>query len=341
MLVRKLFFKLPNIRSTTYSLLPVFLNPRYASISTTSQHTLPEEIEQYPMIPRHSNGMNFIKAQNISTLDPSRLVASDFIDLQKYTLPAGHWRISVRYRRISVISCDYTKREPFPPETRGFLYLHQLRGVHPCAATLRFRICARDLSPQESFARGKDLLSPRGAPWELNILRLFMSGLATNFREGLLLDKVLPLEAIGQTDNLVDNRVEGGMKGKRLKLNMVFSFGQPFRVPMIRLSTSLNFVDLKGVKLEVGRIYTKIAECKDKTLSCTMCLEYDPKAKHRIVLRILQIPKEFHGKTLYDEGDIMPLKRVAKFPVDDVVDALLRQSSSQWKDRRKGLGRRL
>ncbi|KAF9047237.1 hypothetical protein BDP27DRAFT_1409061 [Rhodocollybia butyracea] len=319
MLIRKLFFKSRN----THSLLPVFLKPRYASTSTASEHTSPvseRETEKSPVITRLPNGVTFVRAQNISTLDPSRLVASDYI------LPI-QWYFSVRYRRLSAILCEYGKiaaRRAFPPGTSGFLYLHRPHGIHPCAATLRFRVCDRDLPPQESFARGNDLLSPRGAPWEVNLLRLFASVQTVNFREALLLDKVLSLETIEQAENLANNLAKGDRKGRS---KLVFSFGQSFSISMGRRTTALRFVNLETSKLEHVVIYSDIAECTDETLSYTMRIEYDPHAKRRIVFRILQIPKELHGKTRYNEGDIMPLRR-CKFPASDVADVLLRQSPS-------------
>jgi hypothetical protein len=196
--------------------------------------------------------MTFAKVQNISTLDPSRLVASDFIQL------GAQWFIGVRYRHISVIYCRYNKRLRYPPETRGFLYLHRPYGVHPCAATLRFRICDEGLSSQKSFARGKDLLSPKGVPWEVTIFRLFMPDKGRNLREGLVLDKVLSLEAIQQVDNLLNNRAEEGKTKNILPLNLVFSFGQTFRVSMKQQWTSVNFVNLKTGKLQRVEIRTKM-----------------------------------------------------------------------------------
>jgi hypothetical protein len=204
------------------------------------------------------NGMNFVKTQNISTLDPSRLVASDFIELRE-----KQWHFPVRYRRVSGIYCAYAyvrpEKLPFPPETRGFLYLHQPHGVHPCAATLRFRICNKDLPPQESFARGKDLLLPKGGPWQADMLTLFKSEWARNVQEGLLLDKVLSLEDIEQVENLRDNLVKEEKVGKKRRSKLVFSFGQPFHFSMKQQTTCLNFVNLKARELQRAVFFTKIA----------------------------------------------------------------------------------
>jgi hypothetical protein len=201
--------------------------------------------------------MTFARAQNISTLDPSRLVVSDFIQLGR-----AKWCIGVRYRLISIIYCRYAEsaqRLPFPPKTCGFLYLHRPHNLHPCAATLRFRLCDAGLPPQESFARGKDLLLPKGKPWEMTLFKLFMSAYITNnFREGLLLDKVLSLEHIEQVEKIVHNRMEVAKRKNNWGSNLVYSFGQPFHVSMKQQRTRLNFMDLKMGKLHRVDIYTKI-----------------------------------------------------------------------------------
>ncbi|KAF9018587.1 hypothetical protein BDP27DRAFT_1440162 [Rhodocollybia butyracea] len=273
----KLLFKSPKIRPPTSNLFPDFLNPRYASTSTASELILPDpeqETDKSPVTFRFpsSYGRDFSKTQNISTLDPSRLVASDFIDCK------DQWHLSVRYRRISVIFCRYSRvpDTAFPPGTRGYLYLHRPDGIHPCAATLRFRICDRRLPPQESFARGKDLLSYTGAPWELTMLKLFILECIRNFREGLLHDKMMSLEAIEQMDKLVDVVVEEGKKGQKIRSKLVFSFGQSFSIPMGQLTSTFNFVNLETGRLEHGTVRTRIAKCTDRTLSYTLRIEYNP-----------------------------------------------------------------
>jgi hypothetical protein len=85
---------------------------------------------------------------------------------------------------------------------------------------------------------------------------LFKSGRTRNIREGLLLDKVLSLEAIEQAENLADNLVKEPTK---LRSSLVFSFGQPFNFGMKQRSTHLNFVDLKAGKLQGVEVFTKMA----------------------------------------------------------------------------------
>jgi hypothetical protein len=85
---------------------------------------------------------------------------------------------------------------------------------------------------------------------------LINSGWTRNLREGLLLDQVLSLEAIEQIENLKDNLAK---EGKKAWLNLLFSFGQPFHVPMKQRWITLNFVNLKAGKLQSVDISTQIA----------------------------------------------------------------------------------
>jgi hypothetical protein len=59
-----------------------------------------------------------------------------------------------------------------------------------------------------------------------------------------------------------------------------------------------------------------------------MHAEYHPYTLNRIVLRVLQIPEQFRGKTLYGEGETMPFRPIRPFPVRELVDVLIRQSPS-------------
>ncbi|KAF9062565.1 hypothetical protein BDP27DRAFT_1406181, partial [Rhodocollybia butyracea] len=328
MLSCKLIFQTRKIRTSSLGLTTIFSNNRYASTLTKLEST-PSEKEPHLKVPKVGSGRSFSRSHDISTLDPERLVKSDFIDLKQ------QWHFAVRYRNISVIFGAYkrvtTKGKnhghilTFPARSHGYFYLHRPpTDVHPCAACLRFRICDRRLSPQKGFSRGKDLLLPKGGPWEISLLRLFTSPFITNFREALRLDNLVSEEAL----SLLDGLLAPHQKGDKLRYRPVFSFRQPFSVSMGQHSTSLSLVDLQTSTITPVQVTTAIAERKDKTLSCTMCLEYDPSAPRHIVMRVLQIPKEFRGETFVKEGDILPFKLTGVRPPKSVADVLRRQSPS-------------
>ncbi|KAF9063883.1 hypothetical protein BDP27DRAFT_1426437 [Rhodocollybia butyracea] len=328
MLARKLIFQTSGIRASALGLSTIFLDHRYASTLTKLESTPSEEsvLGSSPKVPRLGRGRTFAKSHNISTLDPARLVPSDFIDLKQQL------HFAVRYRNMSIMLAAYKRTmKPktyvyplaFPAGSHGYLYLHRPPAdVHPCAATLRFRICDKLFPPQEGFSSGKDLLLPTGAPWEMDLLHLFTSKLVTNFREALLLDNLVSEEVLTQLDLLAAHQ-----RSSRARNHLLFSFRQPFSVSMGQRSTTLSVVDLEANTISQAQVFTTIAKRTDKTLSCTMRLEYNPSARrHRMVIRVLQIPKEFHGETFVNEGDILPFKLAGKGEFSSMADVLLRQS---------------
>ncbi|KAF9018586.1 hypothetical protein BDP27DRAFT_175027 [Rhodocollybia butyracea] len=152
-----------------------------------------QETKSYSVLPRFLDD-KFPRAQNISTLDPSRLVASDFIECK------DHWNITVRYCCISMIFCRYSRvpEAAFPPETRGFLYLHRPDGVHPCAATLRFRICDKSLHPRNLSSEAKTCFYPKTRLGNLTCSRCSSRSGQGILGRCLLLDQLLSVETISR-----------------------------------------------------------------------------------------------------------------------------------------------
>ncbi|KAF9058332.1 hypothetical protein BDP27DRAFT_596125 [Rhodocollybia butyracea] len=156
--------------------------------------------------------MNSSRKQNLLTLDPEKLVESDFVQCLYFT---------VRYQNVSSMAYSYNRPPavkgksngrplPFPTGSHGQIYLHGPPKVHSCAASLRFRICDFNLlPPQEAFYRGKDMLLPNVAPWEMNMLQLLTRTPFTNVREGLLLDGLLSEEALSQLDGVIAAHKKG------------------------------------------------------------------------------------------------------------------------------------
>jgi len=106
-------------------------------------------------------GMSYM----IQTLDPSRLVPSDFIDL---SLKCGI-RIRPLHSRKSIWFAEPDQGQ-FPAEARGFLYYHPPTGNSPPAAgEIRFRLTSGD-NP-ESFQVGRDFQDRKtGFPWRIPLL---------------------------------------------------------------------------------------------------------------------------------------------------------------------------
>ncbi|KAF9063886.1 hypothetical protein BDP27DRAFT_1451039 [Rhodocollybia butyracea] len=334
MLIRKLIFQTSKIRPSSPGLTTVFLNHRYVSTTSKPKVTPSEKpvLDPYLKVPKVGGGRTFSRSHNISTLDPARLVPTDFIDLKQQLYFAVRYRnISVMfatYKRVAAIAkrTEYGYPLAFPAGTHGYFYLHHPpTDAHPCAATLRFRICDKILPPQKGFPGGKDLLLPTGAPWEMDLLHLLTTPYVTNFREALLLDNmVLSEEALSQLNGLLAaHRIRD-----RLPSRNVFSFRQPFSVSMGKRSTMLSLVDLQTNTLLPIQIFTQIAERTDKTLASTMCLEYDPFTPLHMVIRVLHIPEEFRGEAYVNMGGTLPLRKAGGKLTSSMADVLLRQSPS-------------
>ncbi|KAJ6567008.1 hypothetical protein B0H19DRAFT_716760 [Mycena capillaripes] len=104
----------------------------------------------------------------ISTLDPTRLRTSDYVD------------ISSRLRHLMKVESASRQGTPvrpyfqyykhkgvasaFPPRTVGYFYYHQPEDLPSTAGAIRFRIAS--VNPA-TFSRGHDLLRPDGVPWEV------------------------------------------------------------------------------------------------------------------------------------------------------------------------------
>lgn len=122
--------------------------------------------------PEGSKGSTFV-----STLDPKRLVSSDFIDLAGLrsksfiVAPPSQPRSSrlPRLTRVSSVEIHFigdgtpVAHRPFPAEAQGFFYVHRPPQVPPIAGTLRFRV-TRDPDPS-SFESGYDLIGNDHLPW--------------------------------------------------------------------------------------------------------------------------------------------------------------------------------
>ncbi|KAJ7069778.1 hypothetical protein C8F01DRAFT_528413 [Mycena amicta] len=114
----------------------------------------------------------------ISTLDPARLTALDFVDLSSRTsYLVGHGSRE-RAERTSTVRYHVVKRvpRPFPPRTMGFLYYQTPKHASFLAGSIRFRCVPPSAQPHKQFQTGVDLLRADGCtPWELPLVQLTKS----------------------------------------------------------------------------------------------------------------------------------------------------------------------
>ncbi|KAI0046111.1 hypothetical protein FA95DRAFT_1418521 [Auriscalpium vulgare] len=136
-----------------------------------------------------SRVLNRLPPYKIQTLDPSKLLPSDFVDLSgraqvNYTARLADDR---QIRKVKALYYAYITGDGsrFPPDTRGFLYFHAP------SREVRFRLASND---PRRFAEGRDLARPSGEPWcvrgSVLAKRSRASGLhALLVQDGLLTEK--------------------------------------------------------------------------------------------------------------------------------------------------------
>jgi hypothetical protein len=113
--------------------------------------------------------------RRIQSLDPSRLLPSDFIDLSSWrepsirATPKSGEQAKAGYRlRYSTLR---RSAMPFPDKTQGFMYYHNpLHDVLPISGQVRFRLTAS--KDPFTFAAGTDLLTPSGLLWRIPLMAI-------------------------------------------------------------------------------------------------------------------------------------------------------------------------
>ncbi|KAJ6564673.1 hypothetical protein B0H19DRAFT_81731 [Mycena capillaripes] len=161
----------------------------------------------------------------LSTLDPSRLRETDFIDISG----AGSVKIRfspnwspgdrIQYMRVPAGSGE---RIPFPPNTRGFLYFKRQDELSSLAGGLQFRLAK--IAHPSSFPHGQDLLWPSGDPWQLMFVQIASRGSYQGFLEQIQRD------GFASSSDSRRCRMMFANQNKIHPRVMLFSMAQPFIV---------------------------------------------------------------------------------------------------------------
>ncbi|KAJ7221380.1 hypothetical protein GGX14DRAFT_514370 [Mycena pura] len=156
----------------------------------------------------------------LSTFDPARLTASDFVDLSSRV----RFRIGRAARGRGEPNSAYTKyykrkgvTTPFPPRTAGFFYYHQ--GSPFTASAIRFRVTTANAS-SKNFSKGTDLLRPDGEIWELALITI--SKTRPSVQRQLLRDGLVTQSELKHCAALFP------AKRSRSPRTVLHQFGQPF-----------------------------------------------------------------------------------------------------------------
>ncbi|KAI0040896.1 hypothetical protein FA95DRAFT_1611422 [Auriscalpium vulgare] len=129
----------------------------------------------------------------IQTLDPSKLIPSDFVDLSGRNKVTYNARLADNQQIRSVGALYYAymhgENARFPTDTRGFLYFHAP------SREVRFRLASSD--PRQ-FAEGTDLALPSGEPWSFRTIALAKKASAAGFR-ALLVQEGVRVDALASS----------------------------------------------------------------------------------------------------------------------------------------------
>ncbi|RDB29998.1 hypothetical protein Hypma_013779 [Hypsizygus marmoreus] len=186
----------------------------------------------------------------ISTLDPSRLRDSDFLDLSgvrsaslststltdmitsdsSSSLQKHRSNIRIYYHGIAA------PIHAFPLHTRGFLYYHRDPDLPPISGAVRFRVMPRSGS---GFGTGTDLMSFNGrAPWAIWLVSIANVDKYLGLKQLLLSDCLVTPQLLEHCRKLVAR--PGASRLNKIHLNriyrsMLFRLEQPFVLDLASL----------------------------------------------------------------------------------------------------------
>ncbi|RDB31104.1 hypothetical protein Hypma_000021 [Hypsizygus marmoreus] len=183
------------------------------------------------------------RARVISTLHPSRLQDSDFLDLsngiKSFHLNASAPTILVPLASSSPLQQlfmtqiyyygDSALGHTFPTHARGFLYYHRDPELPPISGAVRFRIMPDDSSAISSgFGAGTDLMLPNSrVPWAIWLVTIANVGKYVGLKQLLLSDGLVTPELLEHCKHL-GARSEAHNGLNQLYHHMWYQLEQPF-----------------------------------------------------------------------------------------------------------------
>ncbi|RDB29746.1 hypothetical protein Hypma_013747 [Hypsizygus marmoreus] len=205
----------------------------------------------------------------ISTLDPSRLQDSDFIDLSAKPQnpqnprnphdqrPSIVWVPPITqqtslpiYRRQARLSYHVPGvGSRFPENSRGFLYYHRDPKSPLTSGTVRFRVTPN--AHASSFTAGTDLMAADGlAPWAMWLVTIASTSRYNGLKEILLSDGLVMPELMEHCRKLV---VGVGLLHSlnRMYRHMLFTLEQPF---VLDFATSPCFSVMGPLRIERAQL---------------------------------------------------------------------------------------
>lgn len=174
----------------------------------------------------------------VNSLDPDRLHISDIIELSGSNYPSAIFGTSgvcvLHYHSTTPPGRTRKTPVPFPPGTRGFLYLHRRPCLPPGAGEIRFRVLDPGYvsdSATELFARGKDLLDHADhAPWRIHMLHLYTKAQGVHIRRLLLRQGLITpsqdatVQQCYPADKKIIQGIHSSLRGYRIHLHCDYRY---------------------------------------------------------------------------------------------------------------------
>ncbi|KAI0044820.1 hypothetical protein FA95DRAFT_1608224 [Auriscalpium vulgare] len=222
---------------------------------------------------------------DIRTLEPSKLIPSDFVDLSGRSPVAYNARLAdnSRIRTVSALYYAYALGDNarFPTDTRGFLYFHAP------SREVRFRLLASN-DPRH-FAKGTDLALPSGEAWCLKTAVLATRARAAGFRALLRQDGVR-MDALAESSSHRP-ATQPSLWQRRKHAHRVTRLGETFPVQFASRQISLA-VGTPAALVSWKSPFTRSVQPQDSG-QALIAFERSPLPEHRgrrvLVLRVHKI----------------------------------------------------
>ncbi|RDB31107.1 hypothetical protein Hypma_000022 [Hypsizygus marmoreus] len=199
----------------------------------------------------------------ISTLDPSRLQDSDFVDLSpKLQNPRSQLPSIVSVIPITQQTSSSPSRlrsllyyaisgvgSRFPENSHGFLYYHRDPQLPPTSGAVRFRLTPD--AHASSFSVGTDLMLPDGrSPWAIWLVTIANAVMYVGLKQLLLSDGLVTPELLEHCRHLgARSEVPNGLN--QMYHNMLFTLEQPF---ILDLASSHSFAVVGPQRIERAKL---------------------------------------------------------------------------------------
>ncbi|KAJ6506214.1 hypothetical protein C8R47DRAFT_1101595 [Mycena vitilis] len=173
----------------------------------------------------------------ITTLDPRKLTAKDYIDRMAVNLPV-ELMMSRRPVTEPRMRCEHFNFQyahcytlPGPARLSGFFHYHVPYASQLLSGGLRFR-CVKTPDPS-AFEAGHDLLDRFGLPWHISLARMIARVRFTPYFDQVVHDGLLTELQLRKARRLLMYNPEREKNGSPNQPHLVYAVDQPFAIDFI------------------------------------------------------------------------------------------------------------